>query len=58
MDRVVFFEFGRPDTRPDAFYAEGFEVFIKDNRGNAFVLVIGLNADQVKNNVFASLLGF
>ncbi len=53
VDGVIFFQFGSPDAVDNSFFAESFEIFIKNNGCHAFVLVFRMNAYQVKNNIFA-----
>ena len=58
MDGVIFFQFGSPDAVDNSFFAESFEIFIENNGSYTFVLVFRMNANQVKNNVFAVFSGF
>jgi hypothetical protein len=57
MDGVIVFQLWRSKTVLDAYFSESFVVFIENNCVYALVLIIGMDANQIENNVLAILLG-
>lgn len=57
MYRVIVFQLWRSKAGLDAFFPEGFVIFVENHGVYAFVLIIGMDTNQIENNVFAVLLG-